>query len=158
MSDLDQNLGENNVVHEKKHDHSVLGKHTKKDKEKYLKGLIDNKDPITDKKSDLNQKNKAEHVKKHDHSILGKHTQEDKQKYLEGLKKNENPKMNKDEHMKKDDHSFLGKHTPEDKRKYLEGLVDKKEEPVKETTPDLEPALPQTKAVKKRTRRRSNLI
>jgi hypothetical protein len=77
-------------VHVKKHDHSVLGKHTKKDKKKYLAEQNSNSDEV---KESEKKKIKKTHEKKHDHSILGKHTKKDKLMYLEGLKK-ETPATN----------------------------------------------------------------
>jgi hypothetical protein len=70
----------NSEVHVKKHDHSVLGKHTKEEKARYLEGLN-----IDEEKPALVETENTPHVKKHDHSILGKHSKKDKKKYLEEL-------------------------------------------------------------------------
>ena len=72
--------------HVKKHDHSILGKHTKEEKLICLIDMDDNDEmkfipEISDENCQL------EHVKKHDHSFLGKHTKEEKEKYLCDLAK-----------------------------------------------------------------------
>jgi hypothetical protein len=151
MGDLSNSSNQNTEeMHVKKHDHSTLGKHTKKDKQKYLEGLkitMEENNPSID--NNLSQKDKADHVKKHDHSILGKHTKKDKQDYLEnlGTKSNSDKKTKKsssdntlsgkntNEHEKKHDHSILGKHTKEDKEKYLEELKNRNNyAPIEEET------------------------
>lgn len=73
--------------HVKKHDHSILGKHTKEEKQKYLDNLAANK-KTSNLPNDSDQTNQLEHIKKHDHSILGKHTKKEKEKYLADLANN----------------------------------------------------------------------
>lgn len=74
-------------VHIKKHDHSVLGTHTKEEKQRYLNEFDGNKEMKTSSKNS-DKKDQLEHVKKHDHSILGKHTKKEKEKYLNDLDDN----------------------------------------------------------------------
>lgn len=76
----------NKKTHTKKHDHSVLGTHSREEKQEYLEALKNNSAPSkTEKNGEVGLSSTEPHVKKHDHSILGKHTKKDKQKYLEEL-------------------------------------------------------------------------